>query len=92
MPQAQAFLDNLLGRSDSLTVVKRGIGITRQGNGNFAITLFSLYADGQRGQSRIGENFGSLVEAEAFASREAVRAYGDCKVVVASSALTVEAA
>ena len=85
--QTTTLFANLIGASDSLTVVKQGIGITRQGNGNFAVTLFSLYADGQRGQSRIGENFGSLAAAEAFASQEAARVYGGCKVAVAPSAL-----
>jgi uncharacterized protein YpbB len=85
--QIANFAANLLGRSDSLTVVKQGIGITRQGNGNFAITLFSLYADGKHGQSTIGENFRSLAEAQALATRESARVYGGCKVAVASSAL-----
>lgn len=85
--QTATLFNNLIGHSDSLTVVKRGIGITRQGNGNFAITVFSLYADGQRGQSRIGENFSSLADAETFAAEQAISTYGGCKIAVAPSAL-----
>jgi hypothetical protein len=81
------FAANLLGRSDSLTVANRAIAITRQGNGNFAVTVCTAYKDGKRGQSQIGFNHKSLASAEAFASEEAGRVYGGCKVVVLPSAL-----
>lgn len=80
------FLDNLLGRSDSLTVVGRAIAITRQGNGNFAVTVFTSYKDGKRGQSQIGFNYKSLDSAQAFAAEQAP-VYGGCKVVTLPSAL-----
>ena len=81
---AQLF-NNLIGLSNSLTPVKQAIGIHRQGNGNLKITVFSVYADGQRGQSDIGENFRGLQAARAFADEQAT-ARGIARVVVLPSA------
>lgn len=82
---SRQFLDNLLGRSDSLKPVRQAIGIHRQGNGNLSISIFSEYADGQRGQSNIGMNFAALQEASAFAAEQAA-VLGIGRVVVLPSA------
>ena len=78
---------NTIGRSDSLTIVDRAIAITRQGNGNFAVTVCTAYKDGHRGQGQIGFNYRVLGDAEAFAALEAARVYGGCRVIVLPSAL-----
>lgn len=81
-----ALFDNLIGRSQSLCVVRRALAIRRQGNGNFAVTLHSLYADGARGQSDVVQNAKSLDDARAYAAQQAFD-LGVGRVVVLSCAL-----
>lgn len=69
--QTATFAANLLGLSDSLTPAFRAIGIHRQGNGNFAVSIFSEFKDGKRGQSQIGFNHRTLGDAEVFANMQA---------------------
>ncbi|WP_375453755.1 hypothetical protein [uncultured Methylobacterium sp.] len=77
-------LNNLLGRSNSLTPVKSVLGILRQGNGNFSVTLFREYADGNRAGSNIGMNFRSVGDASEFAFSQS--AQHAASVVVLASA------
>lgn len=71
---AHDFLNNLLGRSNSLTLVRRTVGVRRQGNGNFAVTTVSEWADGSKSHADIGLNFRSQGEAKAFAASQIAKA------------------
>ncbi|GJD43964.1 hypothetical protein AFCDBAGC_1826 [Methylobacterium cerastii] len=84
MTRTASFLANVLGRSVSLLPVKSVLGIRRQGNGNFAVTLFHEYADGKRAGSDLGMNFRSVADASEFASSQA-KQHGAPVVVLASA-------
>lgn len=84
--QPASLFDNLTGRSASLTPAFRALGIHRQGNGNFAVSIFTEWKDGKRGSSQIGFNHPTLGDAEVFANSQA-ETLGIATVRVLSSAL-----